>query len=534
MGRTFVNQERQIAQSDSYDDTIVPSLANFETNPANLEQDMNNLRSIISELRDNQAGNWYDALSASTGFENGAARGVQDVNQDLHNLERKRVLVKAISLVDVTVANAENWVVLGTGEFPPNLIAAVGAVTTRGTVVATHGATFDTHSLAEVAGVTAISPKNFVNVVDGATRDPLLSSGRTIYGLLHGESGLADGDTIINTTPDRVQVSFVRINATGDDLEACPVSDIQDAVVNLCFQERKALEDLNEADFLRGAVVDVPAASTVTRQVSYDNQGTTPVDQTTNATLDLEGAGLAWSIRDDGENAIFTVTEGNAGGTGQVEIGSDADTFSVLSATNSFDNGASFDDSAAGTTINIGVTANQIDSGGALTVQSASSTNLNLFGQGEILLNDGNFVSEATWAQAGVKVTETTAEITAYETAFGGEVSLFNAIVQANASTTQRTKGVAVATANVTANVDVSGPSGTSDLDVDLPDFSGATFTTDVDVFLNGVLLRGGANAAANHDVYPGTDPSIGELKFEFDIKGTGGKPDQITMIVWS
>ena len=70
-------------------------------------------------------------------------------------------------------------------------------------------------------------PARVVEVVDGASRDPLTSAGRRIYALLQGESGLADGDTILTTTPDRVQVSFVRANAAGDDLEACPVAGIQ-------------------------------------------------------------------------------------------------------------------------------------------------------------------------------------------------------------------------------------------------------------------------------------------------------------------
>jgi hypothetical protein len=57
-------------------------------------------------------------------------------------------------------------------------------------------------------------------------------------------------------------------------------------------------------------------------------------------------------------------------------------------------------------------------------------------------------------------------------------------------------------------------------------------FVTDVDVFVNGVLLRNGANAAANEDVYPGTDPSTGDLRFEFTLKGTGSKPDVVTVVV--
>ena len=60
-----------------------------------------------------------------------------------------------------------------------------------------------------------------------------------------------------------------------------------------------------------------------------------------------------------------------------------------------------------------------------------------------------------------------------------------------------------------------------------------SAFVDDVDVFLNGVLLRNGADSSANHDVYPGDTPADGDLKFEFIVKGTGGNPDVITMIGW-
>jgi hypothetical protein len=303
-------------------------------------------------------------------------------------------------------------------------------------------------------------------------------------------------------------------------------------VFNYCSRERVRLEDLTEADFLKGAIVDTPGASTaVDRQDVYNNQGTTVVDLITNATLDI-GTGLDWSLRDVGDNALFTATEGDAGGTGEVEIGAGADTFSVESATNSFTNGASFDDGAAGTTINVGVTANQIDSGGALAVNSASATDLTLFGQGEMILNDGNMTSEGTWTGPGVKLSETTAEVVAYESAFGGEVSLMNAIVAASISE-NRNKTVAVVTTNAAADADVGGSGGGTNLDAQLADYSAVTFVDDVDIFLNGVLMRNGVDAAANNDVYPGTSAALGQLRFEFNVKSTGANPDVITMIVY-
>lgn len=537
MSRTFVRQDTQIRNSDAYDDTIAPTEAAYETNPTNIETDLNNIRSQMQNImhRDGASfptGDWFSDLVAPSTFENGAARGVDTLNQDLHDFQRKRVLVKAISLADVTVSASENWVILGSGELPPNTTAAVGAVTTLGTVVATHGGTFGTHDLTEVAGSNAIAPKNFVVVADGATRDPILSSGRQIYGLLHGESGVTDGATITDTTTTRVQVSFVRINATGDDLEAVPVADIENQTVNFVFTERKAIEDLTEQDFLRGAVVDVPAASTVTRQVAYDNQGTTPVDLTTAATLDLEGAGIAWTVRDDLEADLFSIVEGSAGGTSQVNVHSDVDEFDVDAAVNDFAEGVTVDSS--GTAINVGVTAAQIDAAASLTITSTGgASDLNLFAGNELYFDDTNQTG-STWTQNGIKLSETTTEWDDFETAFG-EVSLLNAIVQAN-NNAGRTKGVAVVTGgNQSAGTNITGVGGGSNLDATLPDYSSVTFLTDVDVYVNGVLMRNDASTtgANDHDVYPGDTPANGDLKFEFQLKGNGSNADVITMIVY-
>jgi hypothetical protein len=78
---------------------------------------------------------------------------------------------------------------------PANTIAAIGAVTTRGTVAAAHGGTFGTHSLAAVGGANALSPKNLTPIVDSDSHDPILSSGRVVWALFQTES-VSDGSTI--------------------------------------------------------------------------------------------------------------------------------------------------------------------------------------------------------------------------------------------------------------------------------------------------------------------------------------------------
>jgi hypothetical protein len=648
MGRTFVRQETQIRNSDAYLDNVQPSLANYETNPTNLQDDLTNIRSQLQNVINRNGasfptGDWYSDLTAPSTFENGIKRGVDKLNQELHDLERKRVLVAADKyLTDVVVgtratgtltaaanfgntetvtlgtktytfqtvltnvdgnvligaaasesldnliaainlaagagtlyaaattantlafaeagagdtlvatakvggtggnsvattetaanaswgaatltggSNTANFVVLDPGELPSNTIAAVGVVTTRGSVAAFHSATFGTHSLDEVAGASAINPKNLGSVIDAATHDPILSGGRVIYCLLQVETN-TDGQTLTGYSPNRAQLSFVRLNSAGNDLEAVPTSDIGGMTIHYSVAERKALEDLTEQDFLRGAVTDIAASTTVTRQVAYDNQGTTPVELATNATLDLNSAGIAWKIRDLANADLFSITEGSGGGTTTLQFGADVDTFDNNAILNDFASGLKV--RTGGVEIDLGVTT----IANTATIESIGASNdLRLFGSRELFFDDANQTG-STWAQTnGIKLSDTTAEWDTFETYFG-EVSLLNAIVQAKSSD-RKPKVYAVVTANTAANNDVGGVGGGTNLDAQLPDMSAGTFTTDYDVYLNGELQRPGADASANHDYYPGTSLANGQLKFEFALKG-GSNPDQLCVI---
>jgi len=524
MGRTFIRQDAQIAQSFTYDDSRTPSLANYETNATDIEYDLNSLRSAINNLL-NRSGasfpsdNWYDDISQPTTLENGTQRGVDAVNAALHAVEKKRVLRDVYDPGnDVAVPATQNYVILAVGELPSNTTAAIGAVTTLGTVAA-YDSVFTGNTLDKVSGTNNLNPKNLCIVTDAATGDPILSAGRTIYALFQTESN-TDGSTMTGTTPNRAKLSFVRPNATFDDLEACPVADIESKTINYATRERVRLEDLTEQDFLKGAVVDVPAGSTPTRQTVYDNQGATPVDVTTNSILDLEGAGLSWEIRDDLEASLFKITEGSAGGTTTIAIGSDVDVLDINAADVDFSSGIAV--GSAGTEIAINETAG--------VVERAANLILRASGSGELYLDDSN--QPVSWAQTdGIKLSETSTEWSDYETEFGGEVSLLRGIYLASHKA-GRAKGQAILQADVSANTDVDATT-SGNLDVDLPDYSGVgLFADDCDVFLNGELLRGAAGAT--EDVYPGTTPAQGMLKFTFALKGTGTKPDQLTMMVYN
>lgn len=529
MSRSLFDQETQVHKSGTYDDTIAPSVANWETNPTNLEDDMNSLRSAISLHLDGQAGAWTDDLNVPSVLDTGSKRGINDLNTDLHGIERKRFL-DYVSMVgvDIAVPGAQQYVILGAGELPNNTTAAIGAVTTEGTVCAT-AAAFGVAGLDEVAGPTALDPKNLVKIVDAATRDPILdSSDREIMALMQSESAV-DGSTITAVTPNRVQLSFVVINAAGDDLQLAAGADIGGKTIDYAYTERFAFDDMTETQWRGHGYVDGGAANT-DRQAAYDNQGTTPVDVTTNSYLDLEGAGLVWQIRDDLEAILLNIIEGSGGGTSEIEFGGDVDIFDNNAVTSDFANELKVD--TAGTEIDIGVTAGAIETTGA--------DDLMVRGAGELYFDDGNQAG-STWAQDGIKLSENTAEWDAFEAAFG-EVSLLNAIVQAVGAVT-RCKSVATvggaAAADIAANTLIQGPGGpgVDNISADLCDYDSLTFVDDVDVFINGALQWNGANAAANNDVYPSAvaaERQVGCFYAEFALKYRAGvDPDVITMIAW-
>jgi hypothetical protein len=527
MGRSLFDQETQVHSSGSYDDTVSPSEANFETNPTELQTDLNCLRSMCSHLLDVQAGNWYDQINTPSTFEGGAQRGVSDLNSDLHNLERKRILkrrpVVGADIGPITT-NAQH-VVLGSGELPGNTTAAIGAVTTLGTVCAT-ATSFDTAGLDEVAGSSALRPKNLCLIIDATSGDAILDSGgHEVYGLFQSESS-TDGSTITATTPNRAQISFVVRNDTSDDLELVSAGDMDGKTIDYAPVERYALDDVPEESWLGDDYVDVGAAANIDRQTAYDNQGTTPVDLTTNATLDLEGAGLIWSIRDDAEANLFVITEGSSGGTSEVEIAAGVDVFDVNAVAVTFDSGITVNDGSGGTDIAIGTTAG--------TINTTGSDDLEIEGAGELLFDDGNR-SGSTYSTA-IKLSDTSGEWDNFESEFG-EVSLLNAIVQAKQDA-ERSKGIAnVSAADISANTLITGAAGSPNISAQLPNYNALSFTDDVEIYINGQLQRPGADAAANNDVYPSAvtlEKQQGAFYCEYGLKYRGGtNPDIITMIVW-
>jgi hypothetical protein len=395
----------------------------------------------------------------------------------------------------------------------PSLTAAVGAVTTEGAVVA-YNSSFPNITLDEVAGPNAIRPDNLCVVRDSSDGTVIQASdGKDIWALLQSESN-TDGHTFDDSS-NQVMLSFVKENSAGNDLEQVDSADIAAASINYSYVRRLKFDSLPESAFLSGVFVDQIASADVTLNNAIDNQSGVAT-QTQDIDWNIADTYELAFTADSGATDMLKFTPTGGGNTLLVNV-DDLD----IDITNDGNISEGLKIDTDNTEIDIGVTAGHVETTG--------SDDLHLQGAGEMYLDDGNQTG-SSWAQTdGIKLSDTTAEWDNFETVFGGEVSILNALAKAG----KRGKTTGEITSNVAADTNVTGAGGSPNIDTQLGDYSGVTFVSDVDVYLNGELMEGGADASANNDVYPGTSAANGDLKFEFGLEASPGNPDKITMIIY-
>lgn len=513
MGRNIIRQDVQVRQSDLYDDTLAAGVT-LETAGISLEDDLNALRSQVKRLLyADSAGDWYTDIQTV----NGKKRAITALNTALDALEEKMVPCPTDLLTDIVIGAGVNFKILVVASSQAPSVVGSSAATTEGAIVALSAFSddpdFGQHELVEVAGPSAIRPQNLVTIRDANTGQLIQSGGRDVYALLQAESTFTDGAAFNDTaTGNRVKLSFVRMNAGLNDLEACPIADIENKTINYQYTRRVKFTNADINCMLGRAVfIDQAGLVDVTLDRAIDNQ-VGPATQAQNIAIRISDT-FSWAFQDPaGASNILQV----AAAAGADAVRMNVDVLDINnSATADFLNGATFD--SGGTAINVGDTAGQIDSAAGLTLLTAAGGDLRLDAAGEVRFDDG-YRASSTWVGDHVPLADSAAEWTAYKTAFG-EVSLLNAITQAINSSSSFI-GFARVTETINANVNVTGAGGTPNIDAQLPDYSGAaSFLTQVKVYVNGVRQRPGADAAANNDVYPGTSPANGDLRFEYKLK---------------
>jgi hypothetical protein len=481
----------QLHKPDTFDDTLSAStIAGVES--AGIDaQDISD--ALISQVKriiyGDDSGNWYDdpATKSLTAL---AARP---------DMAAKLVVFWRLNLTDVGVGSGENWALLASSNQPPNRNIAI-AGTAKGAVTAKLSGAIGSNSLTEIAGSNALKPKNLVAIFDGATGDALLSANRRIWGLLQVGSAATDGNAFGLTGNDEGQISFVRPNATFDDLEACPVGDIQGKTVIYAFSNRNDLSSHVEDEF-RGDLVDVDPGANVSLDNAYDG----------GATMDADGSDVdirlsdtvSFIIRKASGDPMVQVTRTDAGSADVVTIGSNVDTLDINAAATDFAEGIAVD--SGGQTINVGKTAvGVIDS---TSIETRATT-----GDNTVSSVDGDVLFQTAQETTPIPLDDaTTGPIS---TIGGGSYASVAAAIAA---------AMAAGGVTLTTKVFVAGSAYAQGANIPAATLSLSDYTLDTEspavpsllLFLNGRLLHGG-NGTTKNDIYAGTTPASGDAKVDF------------------
>jgi hypothetical protein len=421
-------------------------------------------------------------------------------------LNEKDILYRVTQTANVTVPATQNWVALGAGELPAEVIA-IGAAAQGGLTAQLAGA-IGAHDLTALA-----DNKNIVHIRDAATNQQIFdSNSREIFGLLQVGSAATEGNSFSDTGNDQPQISFVAVNPVSEGLVAVAVADIENAVIEYSYGVRTDLlnmpENAFDNTFLSAAV---SSATSLSLDNAYNGGSQIDVD-TANVRWDLTD-NLAFQVRDaPGTTVIFAVKALGAGD--EVQIIGDLN----IDNTNAVDVNAGLQVDTAGTPISLGVVSGEISRAGALTITATSGTMTST--------SSGNNTVQSTAGEVFLDDLRTAAlplSDASNTTLFGGATSILGAINNAGASGgVNLTKGgVTVNAGGISANTTVTSTNTTI-----LPAFSNALvayadsteFVEDLLIYLNGQLQAPGTGAATNNDVYPAGTAANGEMAFEDDL----------------
>jgi len=492
----------QLYKPDSFDDQkSAAAIAGGEASSVDYADFQEFVLSQVKRIiHGDAAGNWHDDIATVFG---GDASLKALYNQTA--LEEKDFLRWKLNLQDIAVPGAQAYVTLTNAGDPPSEVIAIN-VATKGAVVAQLGGAVGSASLTELSGESPLKPKNLVSIFDATTGDPITSSDRRVWGLLQVGSAATDGNNFALTGNDLGQITFVRQNATFDDLELCPAADIGGKSINYSYTVRNDLASMVE-DSLRGDLseADQIAAGFGGLDSAYDGGHYIEVDAND---VDIRLADTKkWIFRKSGGNILFQI-ERNDGGTDLVQVTGDVDLFDCDAADNNFAQGAAFD--TTDQAINVGKTAVGVIDSSAIELRATT-------GAAEVSAPAGNVQFQTVRETTALPLDDaTTGAISALKTVFEGSgafVSISDALKYAmEKGGVDLDLKIFVAGSNYAQGVNI--PAATFDLTTHSIDMN-TPANVDTFVFLNGRLLYGG-NVTVKNDVYVGTTASAGDLKVDF------------------
>lgn len=515
MTRTFIDQPTQVFNTDSYNDALTLGIS-LQTSSLNLESDLNALRTQVRQLIwASQTGSWYDQVQGVANLS--TARGVNQLNLSLTNVENQKFLFDVQCLAMVSVPTGSNFISLSaSGSTAPTGLAAVGLGSTTGsftgTIVATlPGQPGSAHSINQVSGSSPILPRNLCVIRDYYTHETILDSANNnyeIYGLLQVESGAIDSTPFADTTPGRTQISFVVESPTGY-LKASSAA-IGGRVINYQYRKRVTYLNLPEDAYASTVFVDVlpnisssggAQLSDITLQRAIANQFAT-VTQGNSIAIQI-APGQSWSFL-SGSTQIWSLSSNAAGNSLQENVAVWGLSSSLPAA---FQQGISA--ATGSTTINVGVTPG--------TINTLTGSSLTLSAGNQLNFSDGMIGFSAF--SGTLQLANSVSQWNAFAADFGSTstiIGALNFLSQSLSGSLVRTRATAGVTTRTSAYTNITYP---TNLDAQLLSYVGRDFVKNVNVYLNGILLLPGPNASTPNDVYPGTNVATGDLVFPYSLR---------------
>ena len=341
-------------------------------------------------------------------------------------------------------------------------------------------------ALTEVAGDNTLSPDNVCMVVDADLGDPITSGERKVYALLQAES-TATNNTAPDDSTNQLQLTFVRPNATFDDLELVPAADVGGKEIIYSYPDREYMHLWSQSDFRRDMqLVDLSASAiSVTLDSAYNGGSQVGVDNTN----------VEWRLTDD---KFFRVTDSD-GSDKILEVAAAAagDELSVNAP-----GGITLVGDVDGSTYN--ATWNGVEVGGAAGQVATASGDLTLAGADDILFT--------TVRETALPIDDATAgAISALD---GGPHASVAAAIKYAIEHGKVTFGVSVLSSNYARDANI--PGGAGGLNIASPHSIDMNTPSGVDTIIiwNGQVKLGG-NGTTNNDVYAGTSPEDGDIKVD-------------------
>jgi hypothetical protein len=529
MARTFVSQESQIFSSEAYDDTLAAG-ATLQSTSVTVETDLNAIRSQLRKiLWAGVSGSWYDAITAPSG--SNSARGLNTINTDLTDLEQKKFLFRRQSLNLVNVATGSNFALLSVSLGTAPISPACDGVFASGSIYfqMISAPLYGSHNIGQISGSSVLTPKNLVIVRDAWTGFNITgSTSRVIYGLLQAETGTFPGDTF-NDTTKRTQISFVSesVNNGTSSLVPAAAAAIGGKTIEYSYVFRTVLDNIPEDAYLSNTIfVDTLAGTggsgaasssvqltdvTLGRAIGNQAGAIAPADLNTSIRL---GAGFNWTYF-SGTKPLWSIAAGALTNSASLNV----DRFGISSSYPSvFQMGISVATSSA--QIDIGNTSG--------TIATMPGQNLILSGGTQLRFAD-SYSPSATYPNATLPFATSSTEWNNFVTDFGNATSILGAlhvISQSLSGSLVRTRYNAGVSIGAVADTNFTFP---TNLDAALGNYLAKDFKKNVEIYLNGILLIPGDSLNKN-DVYPGTSPGIGDLKFPYKIRSGSA----ISMVIYS